>query len=101
MPASERSPLVAKAVSGELTRDQLYAKVRRQPKSDSTKSQRINLDVAGGAVSIRTTNGLTLTGLIELLEDLIRGCRKARGEGLDIRTAARVFRDRSRAQANG
>lgn len=50
-------------------------------------------------MSIQAAAGLNLGGLIDLLEGLMRECRKARTQGLDIDTTLRVLRDRSRAKS--
>ena len=98
MPPEQRTPLVAKAAAGEVTRDQLSAQARRPRKADSPKRQRVICETKGGRITVQSADGLTLTGLIELLDDLIRRCRTARSDGLDILTAVRVFRDRARTQ---
>ncbi|RCS42050.1 hypothetical protein DTL42_19665 [Bremerella cremea] len=49
-------------------------------------------------VSVQAKVGLSLPALIDLLEDLLKECRKAKNQGLDIKTAVSILRDRSRVQ---
>lgn len=98
VPAEERSALAAKAAAGELTRDELNTRARKKKSKPDKKSHRVTCEAAGGTVSIRSDLGLNLEGLVELLEELLRHCRKARSQGLDISTAIRVMRDRARIQ---
>jgi ParB/RepB/Spo0J family partition protein len=95
MPPAERSGLAQKAAAGELTRDRLDALARRKPKAEKTAGARIRCAVPQGTVTISAGRGLNLTALIELLEGLVRNCRKLRSQKLDIATAMRVLRDQS------
>lgn len=96
----KRAAMVRRAAAGEVTRDELNSKARRKKAGeDGPKSRRVNCAVAGGSVSVQSIDGLDLPGLISLLEDLVRECRKARSQGLDISTAVRVLRDRQRSTA--
>lgn len=99
MSPAERASLVQKAANGEVTRDQLNARARKKDRSESVKTQRVSCAVAGGKVSVQAEQGLNLGGLIELLEELLKECRKARSQGLNISTAAKILSDKSRAQA--
>lgn len=100
LPADQRDECLQQAAAGKLTRDQLNAKARRKTKADERKSQRIACCLREAKVTVKAISGLNLSGLIDLLDDLIRLCRKARSDGLDIQTAVRVFRDRARTQPN-
>lgn len=93
MPTEERSAVIPKVVSGEVTRDQLNQKAKRTKTSDAAKMRRVSFSVPEGMVSLHSTSGLTLQSVIETLEDLIRSCRKYKSQGLDINTAVRVARD--------
>jgi ParB family chromosome partitioning protein len=98
LPEAERDACFQKVVSGELTRDQVQAQVRRpKAKTDQAKSKRVSCQLAQGTVTVATAEGLNLSSLIDLLDDLLRRCRKARSQGWDILTAVRVLRDSARA----
>jgi ParB family chromosome partitioning protein len=99
LPVAERDECLKQAVAGQLKRDQLNAKARRRTKTDERKSQRIVCSLREAEVTVKAAAGLNLTSLIDLLDELLRLCRKARTDGLDIQTAVRVFRDRARAQS--
>jgi hypothetical protein len=98
LPDAERDACFQKIVNGELTRDQVQAQARRpKRKTDEAKTRRVSCPVAQGTVTVATTAGLNLASLIDLLDDLLRRCRKARSQGWDILTAVRVWRDCVRA----
>lgn len=99
MNPEQRATSVRKAASGELSRDELNAQARKKCKAEIAKTQRVNCSLAGGTVSLQSSAGLNLGNVIDLLEELLRECRKARTQGLDATTFARVLRDRSRVQA--
>lgn len=100
VPPEQRAELAKKAAAGELTRDQLNAQARKKPKKkDEKKSHRVTCETVSGTISIRSPMGLDLQAMVELLEDLLRECRKARSQGLDISTAVSVMRDRARIQS--
>jgi ParB/RepB/Spo0J family partition protein len=98
IPPEKRTPLMAQAASGQLTRDQLNS-CARQKKESTGRAQRISCVLPGGSVVVQAAEALNFTSLIELLEELLRNCRKARSEGIDISTAVRVWRDRFQTAA--
>ena len=99
MTPEQRATLTRKAAAGEITRDELNTQARKKGKAEEVKTQRVSCPLAGGTISVQSATGLNLPSLIDLLEELIRECRKARSQGLDISTAVRVLRDRSRVQS--
>lgn len=95
MAAEERSAIIPKVVSGQVTRDQLNQKARKTKTTDAAKMRRVSFAVPGGMVSLQSRSGLTLQSVIEILEGLIRSCRKYKSQGLDITTAVRVAKDQT------
>lgn len=96
MSSDQRAAMVRKAVTGEATCEQLNSQVRRRKPGDDVKTRRIICEVASGTVSVQSKTGLTFTSFIELLEGLLRECRKLRTKGLDLSTAALVLKDQCR-----
>lgn len=99
MPPEQRLGILQKAASGEITRDQLNCEARRKRAGDAVKTRRVSCPIAGGTVSVQSEAGLNLANLIELLESLVRECRRSRSQGLDISTCVRVLRDKSRVSS--
>ena len=101
MSPEQRATMARKAAAGEITRDQLNQQARKKGKSEEVKTQRVSCQLPGGTVSVQAPTGMNLPSLIDLLEELVRECRKARSQGWDISTVVRVLRDRSRAPGKG
>lgn len=98
MSPDQRSAMARQAAAGEATRDQLNSQVRRRKAGDDVKvkARRVICEVASGTISVQSKAGLTFTSFIELLEGLLRECRKLRTKGLDLSTAALVLKDQCR-----
>lgn len=96
MPPEQRQALVEKAAAGQVTRDQLNRKARRKPATEGLTTRRISCQLTSGTVSINAPGGVSLAGVIDLLDELIRQCRKARSQGLDVATMVRILQDRAR-----
>jgi ParB family chromosome partitioning protein len=99
MSPEQRATSVRKAASGELTRDDLNAQARKKPPVEAKKSPRLQCLLPGGTVSLQASQGLSVGSVIDLLEELLKECRKARSQGWDTTTLARVLRDRTRGAA--
>jgi ParB family chromosome partitioning protein len=95
LPEAERTDLAGKAAAGELTRDDLNARARRNKSSSGPKARRLTCVLPAGSVTVATPRGLDLASLVELLQTLLKECRRARTERLDIVTFAAVLRDRN------
>ena len=94
----ERDGLVAQALAGTLTRDAAARSVKtakRQDSDDSPPVNRMTCKLAGGRSLTISAPAIKIDGLIELLEDVLKEARKARMQGWDVGTLARVFRDRA------
>ncbi|HEX4607815.1 MAG TPA: ParB/RepB/Spo0J family partition protein [Urbifossiella sp.] len=99
LPASaDREELFARALAGSLTRDQAaraVRAVRSHPPEPATS--RVTCKLAGGRSLTVTGSSITLDTLIEIVEDVLKEARKARAQGWDATTLAKVFRDRAAA----
>jgi ParB family chromosome partitioning protein len=98
MPPEQRAAMLPKIASGDVTRDQLNRRAKRPGKAEGSKLRRVSFGVPGGLVTVRCEDGLTVKNCIELFDGLVRECRKLHSQNLDIKTAARVTRDKCRAQ---
>lgn len=90
--------LAAEATS--ISRDELARRVRRQ-KSQSTpqvRAKRIACPLPSGVSVAVSGSDLSLDDIIEALGDAQKAARKAREQNLDVKTWARVMRDKSRAE---
>lgn len=101
MSADQRAAIVLKAASGEVTRDELNNQARRRKPIDSVKTRRINCKVLGGMVSIQGNDGLDLSTIVDMLDGLLRECRRLKSQGLNVKTAERVLNDLSQAPSVG
>jgi ParB-like chromosome segregation protein Spo0J len=98
MPAEQRAAMLPKLTSGEVTRDQLNGHAKRRHKADGPKLRRVSFGAPGSLVTVQCEESIGLKSCIELFEGLARECRKFLSQNLDIKTAARVTLDKSRAQ---
>jgi ParB-like chromosome segregation protein Spo0J len=95
--AAAQRNLLDKAVSGQLTRDDVQREVSRN--GNSGRRQRSTFRLECAEIRLHTEGSLDLTGCVELLQQLLRECRKAIKQGLDITTFERVLTDSQRAGA--
>ena len=101
LPAGDdRDGLLARAAAGTLTRDQAAAAARRPVASpaDAPPVGRVTCWLPGGRSLTVSAASLDLAALIGALEEVLREARKARQQGLDASTLARVLKGRA---ANG
>lgn len=89
--------LLDKAVSSRLTRDDVQREVSRN--GTASRRQRSIFRLVDGEVSLQIRESSDLDGCVELLQQLLRECRKAIKQGLDVSTFERVLTDRLRAGA--
>ncbi|MCC7390156.1 MAG: ParB/RepB/Spo0J family partition protein [Phycisphaerales bacterium] len=95
--AAEQSRLAEELVCNRLTRDGLTRTLkRRRSKGSGRKAPRRVVLPAGPARTITLTGeSLSIDELVECLEGLLAGARKARSQGLSLETFARAARDRA------
>ena len=101
LPAGDdRDGLLSKAAAGILTRDEAARAARRSSTLPATTPPvgRVTCKLPGGRSLTVTAAALDLPALIDALEETLSAARKARQQGLDVSTLARVLKDRA---ANG
>jgi ParB family transcriptional regulator, chromosome partitioning protein len=96
-PGEERERLFAVALTSGLARDSAARAVKAAQKTaTSTASSKRVVCQLGEGRSL-TVQGLSvrIDAFIEMLEDVLKEARKARTQGFDITTLAKMFRDRA------
>lgn len=95
-PGEDRDRLIAKALTGSLRRDDAAraAKATRTPVTETTV-RRVTCRLSGGRSLTVAGPAIRLDTVIEALEDALKGARRARVQGWDIATLAKVFKDRA------
>jgi ParB family transcriptional regulator, chromosome partitioning protein len=93
----ERARLLRQAIEGTLTRDNAARAVKsaRSIPSDVASVSRVTCKLVGGRSLTVSAPSITLDSLIATLEDVLKEARKARPQGWDVSTLAKVFRDRA------
>jgi ParB family transcriptional regulator, chromosome partitioning protein len=81
------------------SRDVLAAKGRKQRAADkpAVRASKIRCPLPSGSVVTVAGDGLTLDDMIEVLSEAVKLVKKARDQGLDSKTAARVWKDMAAA----
>jgi ParB/RepB/Spo0J family partition protein len=82
--------------AGNLSRDQFRQKVKSNGKAE-VKAPAVKLPMPGQMTVSVAGPGLAMTTVIEVLQETVRQLKKAQGQGLDVSTAMRVFRDTAKA----
>ena len=94
MSANNQEIALEALANGTATRDKLQrlAQTKTVP---SVHISRVCCELPNCSVSLRGKQPLSLDGLIEVFEDLIRSVRKAKKEGYDVPTFTRILRLKS------
>ena len=95
---AQKAELAPKVAAGTATRDELNGHARKSASSNGARTRLITCELARGSLTVKAKGGITLKSFIELLEETIRECKKARNDNLDISTLVRVLRDRLKAK---
>jgi hypothetical protein len=99
-PIAEQPALLAAKLAGVTTRDGLAAKARRgRIESESAaRVQRAKIPVGDGiTVTVAGQGSLTIEQILDALSDAAKEVRRARDQGLSIKTLSAVARERARA----
>ncbi len=91
---------VESLVSGQLDREQLESKTRKRKSSDKPL-RRVTLETPTATMNMVGKAKMTIDDLLEVLQTLVRECRRARSQSLDLATLSSILRDRSKSNANG
>jgi hypothetical protein len=94
MSANNQEIALEALANGTATRDKLerLAQTKSEPQ---VRVSRVCCELPNCSVSLRGKQPMSLDGLIEVFEDLIRSVRKAKKEGYDVPTYTRILRLKS------
>lgn len=93
MTSEEQEAAVTDLTDGTLSRDKLLLKSsKKKPKGKPVR--RLTLETPVATLSLVGKSKLSVDDLIDLFQSLIRECRKARSQQLDLITLACILRDR-------
>ncbi|MFO0427548.1 MAG: ParB/RepB/Spo0J family partition protein [Planctomyces sp.] len=95
-----RQELIAKAVRGELRRDDALRRVNRR-RAAETKREMVNFRLASGDLRIALETEPAIPVVVQLLQEMMRECRRAEKQGLNVKTLERVLMDRSQQGLGG
>lgn len=90
-----RNDLLTQATNGTLKRDEASRRVNR--KASTRKPKRATFSITGADICFATSDELDFTSVVDLCQHLIRECRKAEKEGLNVSTFRKVLIDRRRS----
>lgn len=94
----DRDRFIADALAGTLTRDRAARAVQAtRTKPAESALARVTCPLGDGRSITVSGTAVKLETLIESLEDVLKEARKARQQGLDVTTLAKIFRDRAAA----
>lgn len=96
LPQEEQSKLAAES----LNRAQLERKTARK-KSTGQPVRRVTLELPRATVSMAGRVKLSVDDLIDVLQSLVKECKRARAQGLDVSTLASILRDRATLPSAG
>ncbi|MBX6312464.1 MAG: ParB/RepB/Spo0J family partition protein [Isosphaeraceae bacterium] len=96
-----QAALASQAASGQITRDAVAGTVRSQNGGDKNGSQgrtsRVCCKLGSGNSVTVCGASLDLEDFIAALEEVLAKARKARSQGIEVTTLAKMFRDQARA----
>lgn len=95
--AEQLGLLTAKLNGLVKNRDQLERQTRKARNGfDTVRVSRVNLPLPGGKKVVLAGEEMTLDGVIETLQAALDAAKKASKEGLDVKTAVRVWADKAK-----
>jgi ParB family transcriptional regulator, chromosome partitioning protein len=99
----ERQRLFAQALAGSLSRDAAAraAQAARREAPESIPVARVACKLPEGRSLTLAGTAITLESLIDTLEEFLKEARKARSQGWDVTTLAKVCRDRAASASPG
>lgn len=96
--SDRRKVMLRAAVNGDLKRDEANRRVKKKSAA-KMKHRRCVFQLSNGEISIAVSEELEIPGCVALLQQLIRHCRAAAKDGLNVETFARVLADRRNNQS--
>lgn len=94
IPAEKQHAIAIQVASGELNRGQLQKRSQKSDKAADKGLKRVSLQFGDVTAQFAGASRLNLDRIQELLEQLMKECRRAKKQGLDVSTLAAVLRDR-------
>lgn len=93
----ERNCLMVQALAGSLTRESAARAVKatRSTATEAPALTRVSCKLPNANTLTLSGPAIELESFIETLEDVLKHARKARAQGWDVSTLAKVFRDRA------
>jgi ParB family chromosome partitioning protein len=88
-----KQELLGKAILGELRREDAARAVSRSPSVRAPK-QRSMFRLASAEISVAMDGEPKIQSLIEVFQELVRECRRAARQGLNVSTFERVLKDK-------
>lgn len=79
---------------GNVSRATLEQKASKKRGTDKPV-RRVALELPTATISLIGKSKISVEQLIELLQELVKHCRKARSQGLDLTTLASILRDQA------
>lgn len=101
LPKEEQEGIASLVASGELNRSQLGRKASRNANNVEKGVKRVSLELAEATINLVGKCALSLDQILDVFEKLIRECKRARTQGLDVSTLASILRDRAQAKEGG
>ncbi len=99
----KQAAMAAEAAGGRLTRDVVSGQAKRERKgsveTDTTTASRVVASLGGGRSVTVSGAGVSLDVLIGWLEELLSKARKARTQGLELKTFTKMLRDQAKTNA--
>ena len=83
-----------------LSREKLERKTSRT-KLEGKPVRRVTLDMPAAKMSVVGRAKMSVDELIDMLQSLVRECKRARSQGVDISTLSCILRDRAKLDAEG
>ena len=94
-----QASLAGQVAAGKLSRDALAGSVKSQKRAASapatTAPSRVTAKLGGGRTVSVVGDTLDLEGFIEMLEEVLTKARKARTQGIEVGTFAKMLRDQA------
>jgi ParB family chromosome partitioning protein len=94
-----QASLAGQVAAGKLSRDALAGSVKSRKRAASTPAttapSRVTAKLGGGRTVSVVGDSLDLEGFIEMLEEVLTKARKARTQGIEVGTFAKMLRDQA------
>lgn len=99
--SEEQRQQALRGLEEDATRDDFERLAKRARKREEKRPQirTLRYELPDCTLALRVSKSMTIEGLIDTLNDLLKACRKAKAENIELGTMAMVIRDRTRASS--